>query len=36
MHKGINEFKRGCQHRNNLAKDENDDPLADSHHILNR
>jgi hypothetical protein len=32
---GINEFKRGYQHRNNLVKDENVDLLADSHNILN-
>jgi hypothetical protein len=34
--KGINEFKRGYQSRNNLVKDENGDLLADSHNILNR
>jgi hypothetical protein len=28
-------FKRGCQPRNNLVKDENDDLLADSNNILN-
>jgi hypothetical protein len=35
LYKGINEFKRGYQPRNNLVKDEND-LLADSHNILNR
>jgi hypothetical protein len=36
LYKGINEFKRGYQLRNNLVKDENGDLLADSHNILNR
>jgi hypothetical protein len=36
LYKGINEFKMGCQPRNNLLKDENGDLLADSHNILNR
>jgi hypothetical protein len=36
LYRGINEFKRGYQPRNNLAKDENWDLLADSHSILNR
>jgi hypothetical protein len=36
MYRGINEFKRGYQLRNNLVKDENGDLLADSHNILNR
>jgi Fe-S cluster assembly ATPase SufC len=36
LHKGINEFKRGYQSRNNLVEDENGDLLADSHTILNR
>jgi hypothetical protein len=36
LYRGINEFKRGYQPRNNLVKDENDDFLADSHNILNR
>jgi hypothetical protein len=31
-----NEFKRGYQIRNNLAKDENGDQLADSRNILNK
>jgi hypothetical protein len=35
LYRGINEFKRGYQPRNNLVKDENGDLLADSHHILN-
>jgi hypothetical protein len=34
--RGINEFKRGYQPRNNLVKDENGDLLADSHNALNR
>jgi hypothetical protein len=33
LYRGINEFKRGCHPRNNLLKDENGDPLADSHNI---
>jgi hypothetical protein len=33
--RGINEFKRGYQPRNNLVKEENVDLLADSHSILN-
>jgi hypothetical protein len=36
LYRGINEFKRGCQPRNNLAKDENGDLIADSHSILYR
>jgi hypothetical protein len=36
LYRGINEFKRGFQPRNNLVKDENGDLLADSHNILNR
>jgi hypothetical protein len=36
LYKGINEFKRGYQPRNNLWKDENGELLADSHSILNR
>jgi hypothetical protein len=36
LYRGINEFKRGYQPRNNLVKDENVDLLADSHNILNR
>jgi hypothetical protein len=29
LYRGINEFKKGCQPRNNLVKDENGDLLAD-------
>jgi hypothetical protein len=36
LYKGINEFKRGYQPRNNLVKDENGDLHVDSHSILNR
>jgi hypothetical protein len=36
LYRGINEFKRGYQPRNNLVKDENGDLLVDSHNILNR
>jgi hypothetical protein len=36
LYRGMNEFKRGYQPRNNLVKDENGDLLADSHSILNR
>jgi hypothetical protein len=36
LYRGINEFKRGYQPRNNLVKDEKGDLLADSHNILNR
>jgi hypothetical protein len=36
LHRGINEFKRGYQTRNNLVKDENGDLFTDSHNILNR
>jgi hypothetical protein len=31
--RGLNEFKRGYQLRNNLVKDENGDLLADFHNI---
>jgi uncharacterized protein YaaR (DUF327 family) len=34
--RGINEFKRGYQHRSNLVNDENGDLLADVHSALNR
>jgi hypothetical protein len=34
LYRGINEFKRGYQPRNNLVKDENGELLADSHNIL--
>jgi hypothetical protein len=36
LHRGVNEFKRGCHPKSNLVKDKNDDRLADSHNILNR
>jgi hypothetical protein len=36
LYRGINEFNKGYQPRNNLVKDENGDLLADSHNILNR
>jgi hypothetical protein len=32
LYRGINEFKRDCQPRNNLVKDDN----GESHNILNR
>jgi hypothetical protein len=35
LYRGINEFKRGYQSRNNLVKDKNGDLLADSHNIFN-
>jgi hypothetical protein len=35
LYRGMNEFKEGYQHRNNLVKDENGDLLTDSHDILN-
>jgi histone deacetylase complex regulatory component SIN3 len=34
LYRGINEFKRGYQPRNNLVKDEKCNLLADSHNIL--
>jgi hypothetical protein len=36
LYRRINEFKRGCQPRSNLVKDENGDLLSDSHTIFNR
>jgi hypothetical protein len=36
LYRGINEFKRGYQPRNNLVNDENGDLLADSYNVLNR
>jgi hypothetical protein len=36
LYRGINELNRGYQPRNNLAKDDNGDLLADSQNILNR
>jgi hypothetical protein len=35
LYRGISEFKRGYQPRNNLMKDEKGDLLTDSHNILN-
>jgi hypothetical protein len=35
LYRGINEFKKGFQPRNNLVKDENGYLLADSYNILN-
>jgi hypothetical protein len=35
LYRGINEFKRYYEPRNNLMQDENGDLLADSHNILN-
>jgi hypothetical protein len=36
IYRGIYEFKKGYQPRNNLVKDKNGYLLADSHNILNR
>jgi hypothetical protein len=36
LYRGMNGFKRGYQPRNNVAKDENDDLLADSHNAFSR
>jgi hypothetical protein len=36
LYRGIIEFKRGDQPRNNSVEDENGDLLADTHNILNR
>jgi hypothetical protein len=36
LYRGINEFMRGYQPRNNLVKDQNGDLLSDSHNILTR
>jgi Fe-S cluster assembly ATPase SufC len=36
LYRGINEFKKGYQRRNNLVQNKNGDLLADSHNILNR
>jgi hypothetical protein len=33
LYRGINEFKKGYQPRNNLVKDENGDLLADSQYV---
>jgi hypothetical protein len=36
LYRGINEFKKGCQPRTNLVKDEGGDLLVDPNKILNR
>jgi hypothetical protein len=36
LYRGINEFKKEYQPRNNLLKDENCVLIADSHYTLNR
>jgi hypothetical protein len=36
LYRRIKEFKRGCQPRSTLMKDENSDLLADSHNVFNR
>jgi hypothetical protein len=36
LYRGINEFKRGYQSRNNIEKDENGDLLANYRNILKR
>jgi hypothetical protein len=36
LYKGINEFKKGCQPRINIIKDENGNLLADPQNVLNR
>jgi hypothetical protein len=36
LYKGINDFKKGCQPRTNIVKDEKGDLVADSHSILAR
>jgi hypothetical protein len=36
LHRGTNEFQKGCQPRAILVKDENGDLLGDSYGILNR
>jgi hypothetical protein len=36
LHRCINGFKKGYQHRTTLVKDGNGDLLADSYNILNR
>jgi hypothetical protein len=35
LHRGINEFKRGYEPRNNLVEDQNGDLFSDPHNILN-
>jgi hypothetical protein len=36
LYRGMNEFRRGYQPRNNLVTNENGDLFADFHNILNR
>jgi hypothetical protein len=36
LYRGINDFKKGYQPRNNVVKDEKGDLIADSHSILAR
>jgi hypothetical protein len=36
LYRSINEFKKSCQHRPNIVKDENGDLLADSHSTIKR
>jgi hypothetical protein len=36
LYRGINEFKKGYQPRNNILKDEKGDFVTDSHNILFR
>ena len=36
MYRGINDFKKGYQHRTNIVKDDKGDLVADSHSILAR
>ena len=34
LYRGTNDFKKGCQPRNNIVKDEKSDLFTDSHSIL--
>jgi hypothetical protein len=36
LHRSMNEFKKGYQHRTNLTKNDKGDLLTDFHSILNR
>jgi hypothetical protein len=36
LYRGINEFKKGCQSRINIIRDENGNLLADPQNVLNR
>jgi hypothetical protein len=36
LYTGTNEFKKGCQPRINIIKDENDNLIADPQNVLNR